>query len=172
MLRIVVLCLRVLIHIESGVTPRTVPEVHIVRIRQSLQIEDGQALAVVEPVQAHRELFIDHPVPGQRHLDGLRLRILQEVAFPSQFVHVQNTVRSANRVQDGPAREILDRVVRTVVAAPSGHALQITPRIEIPIEKRLARPRLRPDQLSFEQRPFRRRRGRLDRNGQRIGIHL
>ena len=76
-------------------------------------------------------------------------------------------------VEAQQARQILDRIVGTVVPSPAFHTQQIPRRrVEEPFVEFLAGRRLRIEQLPFEQRPFggRDRRRHTDIGGRRIEV--
>ena len=81
---------RVLIQVEAGIAPRARLEGGVVRGAQPLQVEGVEPLAVVPPVEHHRELLEVHAVAGEFHLHGPGLGVLPQVSLPGRQVAFQH----------------------------------------------------------------------------------
>ena len=121
-LRVVVGRGGVVAHVEARVTSRTDCQGVVVWVRQPLEKEDREPLAVVEPVEHDREFLVVHAIAGEWHLGCPGLGVLLEMALPTLLVQLQDDVRSAESVEHRPIEHVLRRVVRAVVASPPGHA--------------------------------------------------
>ena len=51
-------------------------------------------------------------------------------------------------MQDGPVTEVLDGIVRAVVAAPALDAFEVAAVVEVMVEELLTRPRVRAEELA------------------------
>ena len=81
----------------------------------------------------------------------------------------QDLVVCAERVQLGPAVEVLEGVVRPVVRAPAQECLEIAAVVVILLEELAAGGNAGGEDLPFEARPRRCRHGRVDGDGGRSG---
>ena len=158
-LPVIVVSLRIGAHIEAGKPFHPPPHRKVVRVRQRLQKEYRETLAVVHPVEHHRKLFVVHPVAGEGHINGLCFSILPQMALPPALVQVQDEIGRAQRMQNRPSGQVFGRVIRPVVPAPTGNAKQVAPLVEVAVVEFLHRLGLIADQLPLQQGPVRRRRG-------------
>ena len=71
----------------------------------------------------------------------------------------------AERMQFGPAIEILERIVRPVVGPPAHETLQVATLVEILFVELATGRHVVGEQLPFEHRPVRRGHRRIDRDG-------
>ena len=168
-LRVVVVGDRVVAHVEACEAPGAGDQLAVVRAGQALEHEGGQPLAGVHPVEHHGELFEVHAVAGERHIDGLGLGVLPDVAVPGAFVQLQHHVGSAQGVQRRPVGEVLGGVVRTVVARPARNTEEIAALVEVVLEELLAGAALGADELALQQRPPGRRHRRGYGDGRPTG---
>ena len=84
--------------------------------------------------------------------------------MPSCALQVQprDLVVGAERVQLGPAIEVLERIVRPVVRAPAQEALQIAALVVVLLVELAARGHVLGEQPPLERRPRGRRHRRVD----------
>ena len=164
MLRVVVLRLRILVHVETGEPLRAPDVVFVIRVAVAQQVEHHQTLGMVGPVAVHRKLLVVHAVPGEGHVDGLRFRILADVAVLRGLAHVPDAVSAAEQVDERPVGQVLDGIVRTVEGAPAGHALEIAFFVEILVVEQFEGLGHGADERSLQQGPLRRSLGRVDLN--------
>src|SRR5581483_9226147 len=82
--------------------------------------------------------------------------------FISLLKKTENGIRSAQRMQQGPVPEGLNRVVRTIEGAPSRRVRQIAAFVKIFGGEAFDGERIVTKQFAFQQSPSRRRHGRLD----------
>ena len=162
MLGVVVGSLRIFTVVKTGIPPHPLVEISGLGIHQTVEVERRQTLAVVNPVEHHRKLPVVHTVPGERHLRRLRLGVLPQVALPTQLAHGPQLVPTSKDIEQRPAHQVLDGVVRPVVSPPARNALQITALVEVVLEKLGTGPFLGADQFPFHQRPRRWRHRRVD----------
>ena len=66
---VIVVGLRVRAHIEAGETLHAPAHFQVVGVRERLQEEDGEALAVVHPIEHDGKLFVVHAVACEGHFD-------------------------------------------------------------------------------------------------------
>src|SRR5579884_188732 len=118
-LRIVVGRACILVEVEAGEAADTSAEGPVVWVGQALDVEGRQPLAVVQPIEQDRELLIVHAIAGERNLLGLGGGVLPEVSFPGLLVQLQDCIRSAESMQDGPIGAVLDGIVGAVIAPPA-----------------------------------------------------
>ena len=120
---IVVGSLWVVTHVKSGEAPHPLLKGLLAWVHQAVQVERRQPFPVVHPVEHHREFAIVHPVPSKGHLRGLGLGVLLEMSLPSQLAHIVQMGSTSQYVEHGPVDQVLDGVVRPIVAAPARNAL-------------------------------------------------
>src|SRR5579875_3038686 len=168
-LRVIVGGARVLVEVEAGEAADTLAEGPIVRVGQALDVEGRQPLAVVQPVEHDREFLVVHAVAGERDILSLGGGVLPEVSFPGLLVQLQDRIRGAESMQDGPVGAVLDGIVGTVVASPAFDAHQVPALVEVALKELLARCAVRAKQLAFEKRPCRRRHRRCRRERDLLG---
>jgi hypothetical protein len=87
---------------------------------------------------------------------------LAEHSFPRDEIQPENFVIGPKRVELGPAVEILERVVWSVIRAPAQKGLQVATGIVVLVEKLAAGSEVVGEQLTFEPRPSRRRHWGID----------
>ena len=155
-LGIVVRCPGVFVHVEPGIAADAGREGRGIRVAETHQVEDGEPLAIVQPVEHHREFLVVHPVPRHRHIHGLRMGVLPEVPFPAFGIQITDRLGGPQRIEDRPVRQVFDRVIGSVVASPPLDAFQPAPFVKVSVEEGLARLRVGLDQLALEQSPGRR----------------
>ena len=156
----------VFVHVEPGIAADAGPEGRVIGIAQPHQVEDREALAVVEPVEHDGELLVVHPVARHRDIDGLRAGVLAKVPLPTFRVQPPDRIGTAEGVEDRPVGQVLDGVVRPVVASPALDAFEPAAVVEVAVEEDLACLCVRLDQLPLEQCPrrWRQRSTDLDRS--------
>ncbi len=174
--RIVVRGVGIFVEVKAGEAADAGLVGFVVGIRKALQVEDGEPFAVVQPVEHHGEFFVVHSVAREGNVPRLGLGVLPQVAFPTFFVHFENAVGGAQRVQDGPVAQVFDRVVGTVVAAPALDALQVAALVEVLVEEDLAGGGVFAQKFPLEHGPGGRSHGRFDGDtrvggGSRVGGH-
>ena len=140
---------RVRAHVHLAEAPHALLEIALRRVHQPVEIERGEALAVVDPVEHGRKLAVVHAVLGEGDVRRLGVRILPDVppgaqggdfggvgsgvglgwsSLPGPVAHVLERVATAERVQHRPVRQVLDRVIRPIIATPPAKAAQAQPR--------------------------------------------
>ncbi len=155
----------VLVHVEAGVAYDATAEPLVARVGEALEVEDGQPLAVVHPVEHDGEFFVVHPVAGELNVPGAGQGVLAEVALPGLLIQAEDGVGAAQGVEDRPVGQVLDGVVGPVVAAPALDAFEEAPVVEIAGVEGLASPGIGSDQLALEHGPGRRRHRSRDPDG-------
>ena len=88
-----------------------------------------------------------------------------EHSFVPPAEHLQDLVVRAERVELGPAVEVLERIVGAVVRAPPHDALEVSVIVEIFLKEFAARGHVVGEELTLERRPS--RRGHLRINSDR-----
>lgn len=151
---------RVLTQIEAGVAAHARPVGRVPWLGQPLLEQPVEALGVVHGVEAGRELLVVHAAAGQRALGGARFRVLPHVALDAVPIQLEHALRAAERVELGPAGDVLRRVVGAVQRPPTRIAQQVAALVEVPGVERLDRLRQRRHQSTLQQRPMRRRQRR------------
>ena len=111
---------------------------------------------MVHPVGLDDEFLVIHALTGDRHVGGSRLGVLRDEPVVPLGEHAQDLVRRTERVQLGPAVEILERIVRAVVGAPPHEALQVAPGVEVLREEFTAGRHVLGEQLPLKNGPTRR----------------
>ena len=114
---------------------------------------------MVHPVEHDWKFPEVHTVAGERHIDGLFLCVLTEVALKTPLEQVEYHVGSTQGVQRGPVELVLGCVVGAVIAAPARDALEVAALVEILFVELLAGEGLGLDELTLEKRPMGRRHG-------------
>ena len=84
------------------------------------------------------------------------------VEIGAECIVMENAVIRAQGVEHGPVEEVLQRIVRAIVARPAGNAQQVAALIEIAREELLTGPRLGVQKLALQQRPVWRSNGSVD----------
>ena len=149
----------VLVQVEPGVARDPPAERGVARVGEPLEVEHGQPLAVVHPVEHDGEFFVVHSIPGEFHLLGAGEGVLAEVALPRLLVQAEDGIGGPQGMEDRPVGEVLDGVVGPVVAPPALDAFEEAAIVEIAAEERLAGPGVGPQQLALQDGPG----GRLHR---------
>ena len=126
---------RIVIEVEPRIPDDSLPEPRILRIAQTLQVEDREPLAVMEPVEHDGELFVVHSLTRKGHVDGAGFGVLSEVPLPGFLEASEDRGVAAARIEHGPVVDVFDGIVRPVVAAPTYDALEITPVVEVTVEE-------------------------------------
>ena len=163
--RIVVGSLRILAHVEARKPPRARLVLLIHRDRQAHAVEELQPFAVVHPIGLDDELLVVHALSRDRHLGRLRLGVLPEQALVTLGIHLENVVGRTERVQLGPAVEILECIVGSVVGAPAHDALEMTAIVEVLREELATRRHVLGEEPPFENCPTRRIHTGVDAEG-------
>src|SRR5262249_10275324 len=100
-----------------------------------------------------------HAVPGERNFHGLGEGVLSKMALPGLLDKSKDVVRGAESMKDGPVHEVLDGVIRPVVASPALHAEEPAALVEVFLEEFLARGGVDLEKGALQKSPSRRRHG-------------
>ena len=160
-LRVIVGRTGVVTHVKTRIATHPFLEVRSIRVGQPHQVEHRHRFAIVQPIADGRELLVIHPIACKWHIVGFGLGVLAQMSFPRQPAHVDQAIVAAQRVQHRPFRQVLDGVVRPVVAAPARHTLQIAALVKIVGKELPAGVAIGAQQFTLQQRPSRRRERRF-----------
>ena len=125
----------------------------------------------MHPVGLRRELLHVHAVAPRRNLRRLRLGVLPQHAVMRLQIELLDLIVGAERVELGPAVEVLEGIVRAVVRTPAQEALDVAAIVVVlPVELAAGR-HLLGEETAFEHGPGRRRHRRVDDDGRRCRRH-
>ena len=145
----------ILVHIEAGKALHPFLVAAAVRRAQRHQVEDGEAFAIVLPVELAGKFLVIHAVLGDRHVGGFLRRILRDMAFIGLGVHLADDVVAAQGIEMRPVIDILDGVVGAVIAAITRRGLQPARRlVEIALEELRAGGGMGMQQFALQQAPI------------------
>ena len=118
-LRIVVLRFGVLAHVEARKPAGALLVFRVVGDGKTHSVEDSQSFTVVHPVGLRAELLVIHPAEAGGHLRGFRLGVLPKHSFDTFHVQPKDFIAPAERVKFRPSGEVFERVVGSVICAPT-----------------------------------------------------
>src|SRR5262245_25466636 len=126
----------------------------------------------MHPVGLRTEFLVVHSIPAGGNLRCFGFRVLSQHPVHSLHVQPQDFVASAQRMQLGPSRHFLERVVGTVVRSPPQDTLHIPAAVVILVVELGDRGRLRVQELTLQTSPFRCFHRRVDGNHSIGGLPL
>ena len=122
-------------HVKAGKTLGPFDVFRIGGNRQHHAIVKLQPFAMMHPVRLCVELLIINSISPGGRFDGFGFRVLPDQTVVPLLVHPQDFIGGPQCMQFRPAIEILKRIIRTIVGAPTYEALQVSFVVKIFLEE-------------------------------------